>query len=96
MQPVINPKRKQDIESLETRGSTVFSAVQYNVETHELLVDFLGSGAYLYHMFPPAMWEWFKMTSSYGLFFNTYIKPNYQFTRIRHEQSMRDLPMLPS
>jgi hypothetical protein len=69
--------------SIETRGSTLFTELSYDDKTRTLTVDMINYGRYSYRDFTFKMWQEFKKASSYGHFYNEYVKGIYQFTRLR-------------
>jgi hypothetical protein len=69
--------------SIETRGSTLFTELSYDDKDNTLIVDMINFGRYSYRQVPVFVWQFFKQASSYGVYYNTYIKGVYQFTRLR-------------
>jgi hypothetical protein len=67
-------------ESIETRGSSMFSEISYDKGV--LIVDMVNFGRYEYFV-PENVWQQFKAASSYGSYYNTYIKGVYTFKRLR-------------
>lgn len=68
-------------DTIETRGSTIFTEISF--VNGMLIVDMINYGRYEYRQVPQDMWERFKKATSYGSFYNTYIKGVYQFNRLR-------------
>lgn len=75
------PKTAKVKESIETRGSTLFSELSYDNGT--MIVDMVNFGRYEYSGIPIVLWERFKKASSYGKFYNEYIKGVHAYKRLR-------------
>lgn len=68
-------------ESIETRGSSMFTELSYNNGT--MIVDMVNFGRYEYRNVPIEVWQRFKKASSYGSFYNQYIKGVFTYIRLR-------------
>ena len=75
------PKTEAIKESIETRGSTLFTEMSYNNGT--MVLDMVNHGRYSYSGIPIALWNQFKNASSYGHFYNQRIKYAYGYTKLR-------------
>lgn len=62
--------------------STNLRAVDYNLETHTLIIQFHGGLIYAYYNVPQSIFEGLMSASSKGRFHHKYIKP-YPYRRLR-------------
>lgn len=68
------------MERIETRTSSMFKEISY--QDGYLKLYFINGTVYQYRDVPKQMWDRMKNAASTGSFYNTYIKPTYQFVRL--------------
>ena len=78
------PFELSDLEWTDLPDSTCFSRIGYSHRYHVLGVVFRNSEPriYLYKDFPVGEWDAFVEASSWGGYYNSYIKGNYECERI--------------
>ena len=78
------PFELSDLEWKELPDSTAFSRIGYSQRYHVLGVVFRNSDPriYLYKDFPVGEWDAFVDASSWGGYYNSYIKGKYDCERI--------------
>lgn len=63
------------------RSSNIRS-VGYDIDSHELEIEFHHGGIYLFHNVPPMLYHALMAAPSKGSYFARYIKEIYEFTHI--------------
>jgi hypothetical protein len=63
--------------------SSVVSAIRYDAATSILRVIYVSGSIYDYKKVPEKIYNEMKTASSKGEFLNKYIKPNYEFEKIK-------------
>lgn len=66
----------------ERVGSSTILTVGYDEASETLEIEFVSGAVYQYYNLPKPVWEQFSSSPSKGLFFNTYIKNFYPFSRV--------------
>jgi hypothetical protein len=64
---------------LEPVDSTSIEAVGYVEDAHELHVQFVSGGYYVYEGVPPATYQELMSADSLGAYLNLHIKPNHPY-----------------
>lgn len=73
-------KKQSKPDSIETRGSTMFTEITW--DNGRLRVCLTNGTKYTFRQVPESVWKHFKKASSYGHYFNNYIKGVYQYERL--------------
>ena len=64
--------------------SANIAEIYYDDKTWDLELTFQNEAVYVYHYFPPYEFDRFVTSHSYGEFFNTYIKHDYDYEKLQH------------
>ncbi len=63
-------------------NSTIINSIGYDITSCTLEIKFLSGDIYKYNNLPQNLYEEFMITSSYGSFFQKYIKDHYSYRKI--------------
>ncbi len=85
---VLRQKNKSGLETIQTTTSSIFSKITFKPEPgivqktgNGILKVYLRNHTEYEYTIPIKVWESFKNAGSYGSYWNTYIKNNYQYNR---------------
>lgn len=62
--------------------STVIRTMTYDEETNTLRIEFVSGMIYDHKHVPPETYQSMKNSGSKGIYFNQYIKGNYEFEKV--------------
>ena len=68
-------------KSPKQAASSCISSINYDPDTEDMMIQFVNGGTYQYADVPESVDDRFESSSSFGKFFNRYIKPNYNYNK---------------